>query len=94
MFETYERMKPWVDAGVKMVENESSAMFVIADRLGLKAGSICVSLWSMIEGTPYYEGPDSKIAYPEANEPDFMKKRIELCCRIATRAAEILDEKE
>lgn len=92
MVETYERMKPWVDAGVKMVENESSAMFVIADRLGLRAGSICVSLWSMIEGTEYYEGPDSAVAYPESFEPDFMKNRIKKCCEIATRAAEILDD--
>ena len=93
MENTYERMKPWVDAGVKMVENESSAMFIIAEQLGIRAGSICVSLWSMIEGTEYYEGPDSTIAYPESMEEDFMAKRIVLCSQIASRAAEILAEK-
>lgn len=92
MVYTYERMKPWVDAGVKMVENESSARFIIADRLGMRAGSICVSLVSMIEETEYYEGPDPHIAYPEVYEPGYMQKRIKKCCEIATRAAEILYE--
>lgn len=92
MEETYERMKPWVDAGVKLVENESSAMFVIAERLGIKAGTICVSLVNMVEGTEYYEGPKSEEAYPEILEPDYMAKRIKLCCEISCRAAEILDE--
>ena len=43
MISTYERMKPWVDAGVKMVENESGLLFTLAHRLGIRAGSICVS---------------------------------------------------
>jgi len=90
MVNTYERMKPWVDAGVKMVENESSAMFVIADRLGMRAGSICVSIWSMIEGTEYYEGPPSEEAFPESFEPDFLSKRVKVCSQIASRAVEIL----
>lgn len=94
MQETAERMKPWVDAGVKMVENESSAMFIIAHRLGMRAGSICVSHMSMIEGTEYYEGPPSAEAYPETQEPDFMKQRIDLCSRIAVRAVELLDEED
>ena len=73
MIDTFERMKPWVDAGVKMIENESATLFTIAHRLGIRAGSICVSHLSMIEGTPYYEGPDSRIAYPEAFEDGFMR---------------------
>lgn len=92
MQETSERMKVWVDAGVKMVENESSAMFIIAHRLGMRAGSICVSMGSMIEGTDFYEGPPSAEAYPETQHPDFMKERIALCSKIAVRAVEILDE--
>lgn|GEM_PF-170014 len=92
MQETAERMKPWVDAGVKMVENESSAMFIIAHRLGMRAGSICVSEMSMIEGTEYYEGPPTEEEYPETKDPDFMKKRIKKCSEIAVRAVEILDE--
>lgn len=92
MEHTYERMKDWVDAGVKMVENESSLMFILADLLGMRAGSICVSIWSMIEGTKYYEGPPSAEAYPESFDPNFMKERIELCSKIAVRAVEILDE--
>lgn len=92
MQETSERMKPWVDAGVKMVENESSAMFIIAHRLGLRAGSICVSAGSMIEGTDFYEGPSTAEAYPESQHPDFMKERIKLCSKIAVRAVEILDD--
>jgi uridine phosphorylase len=92
MISTFERMKPWVDAGVKMVENESALLFVLASRLGLRAGSICVSHTSMIEGTEYYTGPDSRDAYPWAFEPGFMESRILQCSKIATRAVEILDE--
>lgn len=90
MIDTYERMKPWVDAGVKMVENESATLFVLAQRLGIRAGSICVSHTSMIEGTPYYEGGDSRELYPHAFEEGFMEERILQCSKIATRAVEIL----
>lgn len=92
MQETSERMKVWVDAGVKMVENESSAMFILAHLLGMRAGSICVSERSMIEGTEFYEGPNTEEAYPESLDPDFMPKRIKLMSEIAVRAVEILDE--
>lgn len=90
MIDTFERMKPWVDAGVKMVENESATLFVLARRLGICAGSICVSHTSMIEDTPYYAGPDSRIAYPDAFEEGFMERRILQCSKIAVRAVEIL----
>ena len=92
MISTYERMKPWVDAGVKMVENESALLFILAQRLGIRAGSICVSHTSMVENTPYYTGPKSSEAYPWAFEPDFMAKRIVQCSKIATRAVEILED--
>jgi len=92
MQETAERMKPWVDAGVKMVENESSAMFIMAHRLGLRAGSICVSALSMIEGTEYYEGKPTAELYPETLEPNYFKDRIKLISKVAVRAVEILDE--
>ncbi|MEA4911759.1 MAG: hypothetical protein VB092_03970 [Oscillospiraceae bacterium] len=92
MVDTYERMKPWVDAGVKMVENESALLFVLAHRLGIRAGSICVSHTSMVEDTIYYEGPDSRKAYPWAFEDDFMDKRILVASKVAVRAVEILDE--
>ena len=62
MVDTYERMKPWVDAGVKMVENESATLFTVGPALGLRCGSICVSHTSMVEGTVYYTGPDSEKA--------------------------------
>ena len=94
MVDTYERMKPWVDAGVKMVENESATLFTLGHRLGIRTGSICVSHTSMIEGTVYYEGPDSRQAYPWAFEDGFMEKRILVCSKIAVRATEILDEME
>ncbi len=94
MIDTYERMKPWVDAGVKMVENESATLFTVGPQLGLRCGSICVSHTSMVEDTIYYTGPRSIEAYPEAFEDDFMDKRILVCSRIAIRATEILDEME
>ena len=92
MVDTYERMKPWVDAGVKMIENESATLFTVAHRLGIRAGSICVSHLSMIEDTVYYEGPDSRLAYPEAFEEGFMEERILLASKISVRATEILEE--
>ncbi|MBQ6333936.1 MAG: hypothetical protein IJI46_02550 [Erysipelotrichaceae bacterium] len=94
MIDTYERMKPWVDAGVKMVENESATLFTVGPQLGLRCGSICVSHTSMVEDTIYYTGPDSRIAYPEAFEDDFMDKRILVCAKIAVRASEIIAEME
>lgn len=94
MIDTYERMKPWVDAGVKMVENESATLFTVGPQLGLRCGSICVSHTSMVEDTIYYTGPKSEEAYPEAFEDDFMDKRILVCSKIAVRATEILDEME
>ncbi|MBQ1567207.1 MAG: hypothetical protein IIZ80_04880 [Erysipelotrichaceae bacterium] len=94
MIDTYERMKPWVDAGVKMVENESATLFTVGPQLGLRCGSICVSHTSMVEDTIYYTGPKSIEAYPEAFEDDFMDKRILVCSKIAIRATEILDEME
>jgi uridine phosphorylase len=92
MIDTYERMKPWVDAGVKMVENESATLFTVAHRLGIRAGSICVSHTSMIEDTVYYEGPPSRQAYPWAFEEGFMEQRILQCSKIAVRAVELLDD--
>ncbi len=94
MIDTFERMKPWIDAGVKMVENESATLFTIGHRLGIRCGSICVSHTSMIEDTAYYQGPNSKVAYPEAFEEGFMEERVLLCAKIAIRATEILQEME
>lgn len=94
MIDTYERMKPWVDAGVKMVENESATLFTVGPLLGLRCGSICVSHTSMIEDTIYYKGPKSKEAYPWAFEDGFMEERVLVCSKIAIRAAEILREME
>ncbi len=94
MIDTYERMKPWVDAGVKMVENESATLFTVGPQLGLRCGSICVSHTSMVEDTIYYKGPKSIEAYPEAFEDDFMDKQILVCSKIAVRATEILAEME
>lgn len=94
MIDTYERMKPWVDAGVKMVENESATLFTVGPMLGLRCGSICVSHTSMVEDTVYYKGPKSSEAYPQAFEDDFMDKRILVCSKIAVRAAEIIAEME
>ena len=94
MIDTYERMKPWVDAGVKMVENESATLFTVGPQLGLRCGSICVSHTSMVEDTIYSTGPKSEEAYPEAFEDDFMDKRILVCSKIAVRATEIIDEME
>ena len=85
-----DRMQKWIDTGVLVVENESGMLFTYGHLLGLRTATICVALGSMFADASV-EAPDTYGAY---NDPDFLKKRIEVASRIAIRAAEILKEAE
>ncbi len=75
-----ERMQPWINSGVLVVENESGTLFTYGHLLGLRTGCICVALGSMFS--------------PEMLSGEILPKRIEAASRVAMRAAEILEEVE
>jgi len=77
-----DRIKIWSDAGVKVIENESSTLFVVSSLLGgLRAGTI------LLTGKSLYDGHG---AMSTSNNPDYPKK-IELMTKITLRAMEKLD---
>jgi Uridine phosphorylase len=39
-----KRIRPWAEAGVKVVENESSTLFIVSELLDMRAGTILVVL--------------------------------------------------
>lgn len=78
-----ERIRPWTDAGVKVVENESSALFVLASLLGgIRAGAI------LLTGGNLYDNHGSM---GTSNNPEY-PKRVELMTKITLRALEKLDK--
>lgn len=85
-----ERMQIWQDTNVQAVENESGTLFVMGYLLGLRTASICVALGYMMADTDMF---DANI-YPAYQDPDFLKKRVEVASRVAVRASEILAQKE
>lgn len=87
-----QRMKIWQDTNVQLIENESGTLFTLGYLLGLRTGSICVALGSMFDESDPND-PNSS-AYAVYQDPDFMKKRIEIATRVAIRAVELLAEKE
>lgn len=77
-----ERLRIWSDAGVKVIENESAALFVVSSLLGgLRAGTI------LLTGKNLYDGHG---AMSTANNPDYPKK-VQLMTKITLRAIEKLD---
>ncbi len=78
-----DRIKMWTDAGVKVVENESSTLFVLSSLLGgLRAGTILLS------GKNLYDGHGGMST---ANDPNY-KAKVETMTKITLRAIQILDE--
>jgi uridine phosphorylase len=78
-----ERIKPWTDAGVKVIENESSTLFVLSSLLGgMRAGTI------LLAGNNLYEAHGGMST---SNSPDYAK-RVELMTKITLRALEKLDK--
>lgn len=72
-----ERIRPWTDAGVKVVENESATLFVVASLLGgLRAGTI------LLTGKNLYDGHG---AMSTSNSEHYAEK-VELMTQITLRA--------
>ncbi len=77
-----QRIKPWTDAGVLCVENESSSLFVVSSLLGgLRAGTI------LLTGNNLYDGYGHMAT---SNDPDY-GKRVDLMTKITLRAIEMID---
>lgn len=77
-----QRIKPWTDAGVKVIENESATLFVLSSLLGgLRAGTI------LLTGNNLYEGYGSMST---SNQSDY-KDKVELMTKITLRAFEKLE---
>ncbi|MGI5888175.1 MAG: nucleoside phosphorylase [Oscillospiraceae bacterium] len=77
-----ERIKPWTDANVLAVENESSSLFVVSSLLrGIRAGTI------LLTGGNLYESHGSMST---SNSSDYAEK-VDLMTKITLRAIEIVD---
>lgn len=80
-----ERIRPWADAGVKVVENESATLFVVSSLLGgMKAGTI------LLTGRYLFEGHGGM----SSSSPQEYEKNIELMTRITLKAFEKLNESD
>ncbi len=78
-----QRIQKWTDAGVKVVENESSTLFVVSSLLGgLRAGTI------LLAGKNLYDGYGQMSTSNNVDYP----KRVELMTKITLRAIEKLDK--
>lgn len=74
-----ERLKIWTEAGVKVIENESSALFVVSQLLGMRAGTLLVVRANNIT--------DEFI-----DHDNLLPKQIEKATQIAIRAMQKLDK--
>jgi len=84
-----ERMQPWIDTNVQVVENESGTLFVMGHLLGIRTGTICVALGSMFD-----DSSEAEVAYSVYQDPAYMKERIATISKIAIRAVELLASRE
>ncbi len=77
-----ERIRPWTDANVLAVENESSALFVISSLLrGIRAGTI------LLTGGDLY-GEHGTMS--TSNQDDYAEK-VDLLTKVTLRAIELID---
>lgn len=78
-----ERIRPWSDAGVLAVENESSALFTVSSLLGgIRAGTIL--LCGGYLGENYGSMSTSNV--------EGYQERVDLMSKITLRAIEIIDQ--
>ena len=78
-----ERIKPWTDANVLAIENESSTLFTLGSLLrGLRCGTI------LLTGPNLYEAHG---AMGTMNDPDYPNK-VKLLTKITLRAIELIDK--
>ena len=78
-----DRIKPWTDAGVLAVENESAALFTVSSLIGgVRAGTILLAGGYLGDSYGTMDGA-SNVDYP---------KRVELMTKITLRAIEMIDK--
>jgi uridine phosphorylase len=78
-----QRIRRWTDAGVKVVENESATLFVVASLLGgLRAGTI------LLTGKNLYDGHGAM----STSNTETYAENVELMTRITLRAFEKLNQ--
>lgn len=78
-----ERIRPWTDAGVLAVENESAALFTVSSLLGnIRAGTILLAGGYLGSHYGTMSGA-ANVDYPS---------RVELMTKITLRAIEMIDE--
>lgn len=86
----FERMQPWIDADVKLIENETSILCILGHLFGIRTGTICVNLGPMCDKPAHEDDELSKI-YPALLDEKYFAGRIEACTKVAIRAMQILD---
>jgi uridine phosphorylase len=78
-----DRIKPWTDANVLAIENESSTLFTLSSLLrGIRSGTI------LLTGPNLYEAHGRM---GTMNDPDYPNK-VALLTKITLRAIEIIDQ--
>ena len=78
-----DRIKPWTDAGVLAVENESAALFTVSSLIGgLRSGTILLAGGYLGDHYGSMSG-SSNVDYPA---------RVELMTKITLRAIELIDK--
>jgi len=75
------RIRHWIDAGVLCVENESSAIFVIASIRRLRAGSVLVVRGNLVTGE-------------QVRDPEKIRNRMEKAIDLALKSIELLERGE
>ena len=85
----YERMEKWRDAKVIAEENESGTLFPLGYLLGIRTGSICITLSHMLGGI----GTDASV-FPQYDDPDFLAKRIDAETEVVLHAIDLLKEED
>lgn len=75
------RIKKWTEMGVLAVENESSALFVVANYRRVKAGTVLVAAGNLISGS-------------EAEDRKMLEKPLEMAIKIACESATLLEKDE
>ena len=73
------RIKKWTEMGVLAVENESSALFVVANYRRVKAGTVLVAAGNLVSGS-------------EAEDRKILEKPLKMAIKIACESATLLEK--
>lgn len=80
-----KNIRKWADAGVKVVENESSALFIISELLGMRAGTILAVLDNIWTG--------EEVDY-ENDLPVLVEKMTKIALEALVKLQKLDDKKE